>query len=120
MAPSCNETFVTADEKEIEVVGMAHITVDQTSMRCLVSPSISREIFFGWQDLIHLGVISPDFPNIPREAEQVSAVSQHSPDLQASAEKLLKDFDYVFSDTLSPTNHITCLLYTSPSPRDRG
>ena len=34
-------------------------------------------------------------------------MSQHSPDLQASAEKLLEDFTDVFSDTLFPNTHIT-------------
>ena len=64
MAPSYNETLVTANEKEMEVVGTAHNTVDQKSLRCLILPSISKEIFFSWQDLIQLEVISPDFPNM--------------------------------------------------------
>ena len=62
--PTCNETLVTADEKEMEVVGTAQIEVNNKSLRCLVSSSISGEIFFGWQDLIQLGVISPNFPTL--------------------------------------------------------
>ena len=62
--PTCNETLVTADEKEMEVVGTAHIEVNNNQLRCLVSSSISGEIFFGWQDLIQLGVISPNFPSL--------------------------------------------------------
>ena len=47
VSPACNETLVTADEKEMEVVGTAHIEVNNKSLRCLVSSSISGEIFFG-------------------------------------------------------------------------
>ena len=64
IAPTCNKTLITADDKEMEVVGSAHITVNDRPLRCLVSSSIVGEIFFGWQDLIQLGVISPDFPNM--------------------------------------------------------
>ena len=64
VAPTCNKTLVTADEKDMEVVGTAHIMVNDKQLRCLVSSSIEGEIFFGWQDLIQLGVISPDFPSL--------------------------------------------------------
>ena len=62
--PACNETLITADEKEMEVVGTAQIEVNNKRLRRLVSSSISGEIFFGWQDLIQLGVISPNFPTL--------------------------------------------------------
>ena len=137
----------------------------------LVSPSISQEILFGWQDLIRFGVISENFLNIKKNTETVRSISLHSAELKEHAEKLMEDFSDMFSDTLSTLTHIlgeemtiklikenevcfkrgkvigsaspmtdfnfitnsymvnsvmatnqahSCLLYTSPSPRDRG
>ena len=88
----------------------AHSTV-------LVTADLNHAALIGWQDLQRLRVIPASFPAVAAAAQCYQEIKT----------KTLNSFPLVFSDTLdeipmcAQKMHIyLCLLYTSPSPRDRG
>ena len=80
------------------------------SMDVLVSDAIQDEMLVSYKDLITLQII-PGGPNtIIQKCREVTRIDPK--------ESLLEEFPDVLSDELSPEPMKTCLLYTSPSPRD--
>ena len=81
------------------------------SMDVLVSNAIQDEMLVSYKDLITLQIIPGGFPNtITQKCREVTRIDPK--------ESLLSEFPDVLSDELSPEPMKTCLLYTSPSPRD--
>ena len=84
----------------------AHSTV-------LVTADLNHAALIGWQDLQRLRVIPASFPAVAAAAQCYQEIKT----------KKLNSFPLVFSDTLDErpmcAQKMHCLLYTSPSPRDR-
>ena len=58
----CHDKLVTADDLELDCRVFVDITVDDIPTKALVTNSLHEELIIGWPDMIHLGIISPNFP----------------------------------------------------------
>ena len=112
--PAPNEKLLAADDKPMQVAGSTRMIINGTQVRALVSSLLRDDC---WKDIICLSIILPNFPEpqpFQHSCNQVVAppTEEELTELKACEAKILEEFTDVLSDT--------CLLYTSPSPRDRG
>ena len=62
------DKLVSADNSDLHCVGVCYIHINGFASRTLVADSIGEDLLIGWPDLIQLGVISPNFPEVCRVA----------------------------------------------------
>ena len=72
-------------------MGTSQIQLRGVSTKCLVSPLINNEIFFGWKDLMKLGVITENFPNPTKTSTaRICNISKHGSELLKQVDSLLE------------------------------
>ena len=77
------DKLVTADDSELDCRGFVNLTLDDIPTKALVTDSLTEELI-GWLDMIHLGIISPNFP--ARQHEQINTM--HFQDIQSKVESI--------------------------------
>ena len=115
-------SLVNASGLPMQVKGTATVNICANDLICSVDAFISsdlrNDLLVGCEDLRHLKIIPANFPH-----QTVRAVSSFA----SMKQQLLEKYPDTLSNSLSPIPmrtldghmHISCLLYTSPSPRDR-
>ena len=97
--------IVTCSGEHLNCDGLIELSLTyqgrELQMECLVSSSLSNLFLICFQDLIALGVISANFPQVQREPHvyHVRAVADVKQDLQGPFESLLDEFCDVFEVT---------------------
>ena len=126
-----HEKLYAADDSPLDVTGSTLLRINNVPIRALVTESIVNDMLIGWKDLIRLNIIPENFPK-PMCNNAVRALTSEK-DVERAADctrELIKDFPTVLREDFDsgplkgrPMDielRTDCLLYTSPSPRDRG
>ena len=123
--PTLQDKLFGAGGAPLTVRGSTRFHIGQVHIRALVTESMQGDLLLGWNDCRRLSIVPDNFPTPIKSWKYiVNHVTTEEEDLKDLRENYLRTYPEVLTDELPSTPlkgaPMTCLLYTSPSPRDRG
>ena len=116
---SSSRTVLVANSSTLNAVSEVCLSIMYenitTPAHFLVCSNLHVDCLLSWNDVFSMDIILENFRH--RVSEALSATVTDTPPNE-SIDTLINEYQDVFNeDKITP---MTCLLYTSPSPRDRG